>query len=126
MSDGGIPRGNARADDLDLGHVRSGTRPLDSRGRTKTAPDVISGYQLLWDGEMRMTLDVYRDMLAALGAALAAVYFLLVAYYRSFMIPFIAMSAVPLGITGSSPVTGCWAPTSRRPRSLVSSRYPAS
>jgi len=60
----------------------------------------------LWDGEMRLTLDIYRDMLAALGAALAAVYFLLVAYYRSFMIPLIAMSAVPLGMIGILP--GHW------------------
>jgi multidrug efflux pump subunit AcrB len=75
-------------------------------GLGKTAPDIIGGYQLLWDGEMRMTLDVYRDMLTALGAALTAVYFLLVAYYRSFLIPLIAMSAVPLGIIGIFP--GHW------------------
>ncbi|MFX4086883.1 MULTISPECIES: efflux RND transporter permease subunit [Sphingobium] len=83
-------------------------RPLatGNLGLGETAPDVIGGYQLLWDGEMRMTLDVYRDMLTALGAALAAVYFLLVAYYRSFLIPLIAMSAVPLGIIGIFP--GHW------------------
>src|SRR3546814_2914668 len=55
---------------------------------------------------MRMTLDIYRDMLMALGAALTAVYFLLVAYYKSFLIPLIAMSAVPLGIIGIFP--GHW------------------
>lgn len=53
-----------------------------------------------------MTLDIYRDMLAALGAAIAAVYLLLVAYYRSFVMPLIAMSAVPLGIIGIFP--GHW------------------
>ncbi|WP_082796894.1 efflux RND transporter permease subunit [Sphingopyxis granuli] len=72
----------------------------------ETAPDIVDGYQLLWSGEMRMTLDIYRDMLMALGAALTAVYFLLVAYYRSFVIPLIAMSAVPLGIIGIFP--GHW------------------
>src|SRR3546814_17195174 len=55
---------------------------------------------------MRLTLDIYRDMLMALGAALTAVYFLLVAYYKSFLIPLIAMSAVPLGIIGIFP--GHW------------------
>ena len=75
-------------------------------GLNESAPDIIDGYQLLWDGEMRMTLNIYRDMLMALGAALTAVYFLLVAYYRSFLIPLIAMSAVPLGIIGIFP--GHW------------------
>ncbi|AJA11748.1 MAG: AcrB/AcrD/AcrF family protein [Hyphomonas sp.] len=73
---------------------------------SEAAPDIINGYQLLWNGEMRMTLDIYRDMLMALGAALTAVYFLLVAYYKSFLIPLIAMSAVPLGIIGIFP--GHW------------------
>jgi multidrug efflux pump subunit AcrB len=69
-------------------------------------PDIIGGYQLLWDGEMRMTLDIYRDMAVALGAALTLVYLLLVGYYRSFAVPVIAMSAVPLGIIGIFP--GHW------------------
>jgi multidrug efflux pump subunit AcrB len=63
-------------------------RPLKTGnlGLNEDAPDTIDGYQLLWGGEMRMTLDVYRDMGIALGGALLAVYFLLVAYYRSFLI----------------------------------------
>lgn len=83
-------------------------RPLrtGNLGFQKDVPDTIDGYQLLWGGEMRMTLDVYRDMGLALGGALLAVYFLLVAYYRSFMIPVIAMSSVPLGIIGIFP--GHW------------------
>lgn len=75
-------------------------------GLRQDVPDTIGGYQLLWGGEMRMTLDVYRDMSMALGGALLAVYFLLVAYYRSFLIPMIAMSSVPLGIIGIFP--GHW------------------
>jgi multidrug efflux pump subunit AcrB len=75
-------------------------------GFNEDVPDTVGGYQLLWGGEMRMTLDVYRDMGIALGGALMAVYFLLVAYYRSFLIPMIAMSSVPLGIIGIFP--GHW------------------
>lgn len=83
-------------------------RPLKmgNLGLKKDAPETIDGYQLLWGGEMRMTLDVYRDMGGALGGALLIVYFLLVAYYRSFMIPLIAMSSVPLGLIGIFP--GHW------------------
>lgn len=98
---------------LDLDRRLSALQPSDGRpfvsgnlGLNETPPDVIDGYQLLWDGEMRMTLDVYRDMLLALGVALSAVYFLLVAYYRSFLIPMIAMAAVPLGVIGIFP--GHW------------------
>jgi len=69
-------------------------------------PDVIGGYQIFWDGEMRLMLDTYRDMIVALGGALTTVYLLLVAYYRSFRLSLIAMSAVPLGIIGILP--GHW------------------
>lgn len=72
----------------------------------ENVPDSIDGYQLLWGGEMRMTLDIYRDMAISLSGALLTVYFLLVAYYRSFLIPMIVMSAVPLGIIGIFP--GHW------------------
>jgi len=98
---------------LDLDRRLSNLKTSDGRplvtgnlSLNEAAPDVIDGYQLLWDGEMRMTLDVYRDMLMALSAALAAVYFLLVAYYRSFLVPMIAMAAVPLGVIGIFP--GHW------------------
>ena len=69
-------------------------------------PDTIDGYRLLWDGEIRMTLDSYRDMLGALGLALTLVYLVLVAYYQSFAIPLVAMAAIPLGLAGIFP--GHW------------------
>ena len=83
-------------------------RPLRTGNLTvwPQVPDVIDGYQLLWDGEMRLTLDVYRDMSIALGASLTMVFLLLVGYYRSFLIPIIAMLSVPLGIIGILP--GHW------------------
>jgi multidrug efflux pump subunit AcrB len=69
-------------------------------------PDTIDGYRLLWDGEIRMTLDSYRDMLGALALALTLVYLVLVAYYQSFTIPLVAMAAIPLGLVGIFP--GHW------------------
>ncbi len=80
-------------------------RPLRTGNLTfqPQVPDVIDGYRLLWDGEMRLTLDVYRDMSIALGASLTMVFLLLVGYYRSFLIPIIAMLSVPLGIIGILP-----------------------
>lgn len=59
---------------LDLNRRLSGIdgpagRPLriGNLGLNATAPDTIDSYQLLWDGEMRMTLDIYRDMMTALS-----------------------------------------------------------
>jgi multidrug efflux pump subunit AcrB len=69
-------------------------------------PDTIGGYRLLWDGEIRMTLDTYRDMLGALGIAIILIYLVLVAYYQSFAIPLVAMAAIPLGLAGVFP--GHW------------------
>ncbi len=71
----------------------------------------IDGYQLLWDGEMRLTLDAFRDMSGALTVAISFVYLLLVAYYRSFVIPLIAMAAIPAAFIGVFPahwITGTW------------------
>jgi multidrug efflux pump subunit AcrB len=66
-------------------------------------PDIINGYRLLWEGELRMTLDIYRDMLGALGLALTFIFLVLVAYYQSFSLPLVAMAAIPLAVVGLFP-----------------------
>ncbi len=73
---------------------------------TEQMPDTTQGYQLLWNGEMRMTLDIYRDLSNALGLSFLAMFLLLVAYYHSFSIPLIAMTTIPLGLIGIFP--GHW------------------
>jgi multidrug efflux pump subunit AcrB len=69
-------------------------------------PDTLDGPRLLWDGELRMTLDTYRDMLGALGLAITFIFLVLVAYYQSFSLPLVAMAAIPLGLAGVFP--GHW------------------
>jgi multidrug efflux pump subunit AcrB len=95
---------NRRLDGLALPDgTRLGTGNL---GFDRMAPDTIDGYRLLWDGELRMTLDTYRDMLGALGLALTFIFLVLVAYYQSFSLPLVAMAAIPLGLVGIFP--GHW------------------
>jgi multidrug efflux pump subunit AcrB len=65
--------------------------------------NTLEGSQLLWGGEIRLTLDAFRDMGLALGAAVIAVLMLLVGYYRSFGLPLIAMSSIPLALIGVFP-----------------------
>ena len=93
-----------RLDNISLGE--DGTLTTGNLRLQSITPDTIDGYQLLWDGEIRLTLDVFRDMLGALGIALVFIYLLLVGYYASFRISLIAMSAIPLGLIGVFP--GHW------------------
>lgn len=69
-------------------------------------PNTLDGYQLLWDGEIRLSLDAFREMSAVLGVALIIIFLLLVANYKSFLIPVIGMTAIPLGLVGIFP--GHW------------------
>lgn len=68
--------------------------------------DDVMNYSLLWGGEMRLTLDVFRDMGSAFIVALIFIYLVLVGYYRSFMMPVIVMGAIPLTMIGVFP--GHW------------------
>jgi multidrug efflux pump subunit AcrB len=58
------------------------------------------------EGEWKITLDVFRDLGLAFGAAMVGIYVLLVAQMRSFTIPVVVMLAIPLTILGVMP--GFW------------------
>lgn len=53
-----------------------------------------------WGGEWEMTLENFRDLGIAMGAALFLVYLLLVAQYRNFKTPGLILTTVPLGLVG--------------------------
>jgi multidrug efflux pump subunit AcrB len=76
-------------------------------GFVPAQPDDVSSYSLFWLGEMRLTLDVFRDLGAAFIVALLLIYLLLVAYYRSFFMPMLVMVPIPLTMVGVFP--GHWA-----------------
>jgi len=61
------------------------------------------GYDLKWDGEMKITLDVFRDLGAAMAVALILIYLLLVGRFRSFVVPVIIMGPIPLAMIGIMP-----------------------
>ncbi|QCU90724.1 efflux RND transporter permease subunit [Thiomicrorhabdus sediminis] len=75
-------------------------------GFVSAQPDDVMNYSLLWGGEMRLTLDVFRDMGSAFIVAIVFIYLILVGYYRSFMMPLIVMGAIPLTMIGVFP--GHW------------------
>jgi multidrug efflux pump subunit AcrB len=76
-------------------------------GFVEAQADDVASHHLLWGGEMRLTLDVFRDLGSAFMVALVFIYLLLVAYYKSFMLPVIVMGAIPLTVVGVFP--GHWA-----------------
>ncbi len=73
---------------------------------TKTSPEDTFGYHMLWDGEMRLTLDVFRDLGAAFIVALVLIYLLMVAYYGQMILPMLVMAPTALTMIGIFP--GHW------------------
>jgi multidrug efflux pump subunit AcrB len=69
-------------------------------------PEDESKPALLWDGEWEVTYVTFRDMGAAFGAAIVAIYILLVAQFGSFKLPLVILTPVPLTLIGI--VLGHW------------------
>jgi multidrug efflux pump subunit AcrB len=55
---------------------------------------------VLWDGEWEITWVTFRDMGAAFGIALLGIYFLVVAQFRSFRLPLVILTPIPLTLVG--------------------------
>jgi len=72
----------------------------------KTVPEDTYAYHMLWDGEMRLTLDVFRDLGAAFIVALVLIYLLMVAYYGQLILPMLVMAPTALTMIGIFP--GHW------------------
>ncbi len=63
-------------------------------------------FLLRWDGEMKVTLDTFRDLGGAFIAALVLIFLLLVIYYKSFAISGIILGGSFLSIIGV--IIGHW------------------
>ena len=63
-------------------------------------PDDESRVSLLWDGEWEITWVTFRDMGAAFMVALLGIYVLVVGQFRSFTIPLVILTPVPLTLVG--------------------------
>jgi multidrug efflux pump subunit AcrB len=58
---------------------------------------------VVWDGEWRITYEVFRDLGIAFGAVLILIYILVVAWFRSFLVPLLIMAPIPLTLVGILP-----------------------
>ncbi len=60
-------------------------------------------YSLKWDGEWQVTYETFRDMGIAYSVGLILIYLLVVAQFRSYLVPLIIMAPIPLTIIGVMP-----------------------
>ena len=65
--------------------------------------DPYAGYSLKWDGEWKVTYETFRDMGLAYAVGLVLIYLLVVAQFKSYLVPLIIMAPIPLTIIGVMP-----------------------
>jgi len=84
-------------------------RPLGSRTMLHKGGGipwaVPSGFYVKWwdEGEMRLTINIFRDLAVGFGAALIGIYILLMNQTGSFLMPPVIMMSIPLMIIGVMP-----------------------
>ncbi|KAA0258612.1 efflux RND transporter permease subunit [Deferribacter autotrophicus] len=66
-------------------------------------PETTDHVSIKWDGEWQITYEVFRDLGLAFAAVLIIMYFVLVAWFKSFMTPIIMMIPIPLSLLGIIP-----------------------
>ncbi len=85
---------------------------LNEQGQTATGPlgqhyfsqpENPYQYSLKWDGEWQITFETFRDMGIAYGVGIILIYLLVVAQFRSYLVPLIIMAPIPLTIIGVMP-----------------------
>ncbi len=65
--------------------------------------DAWRQYAIKWDGEWQVTYETFRDMGAAYAVGLILIYLLVVAQFRSYLMPLVIMAPIPLTIVGVMP-----------------------
>ena len=66
-------------------------------------PENTHYFSLKWDGEWQITYETFRDMGIAYSVGLILIYLLVVAQFRSYLLPLIIMAPIPLTIIGVMP-----------------------
>jgi multidrug efflux pump subunit AcrB len=66
-------------------------------------PTETDGFAIKWDGEWQITYETFRDMGIAYAAGLVLIYLLIVAQFRSYIVPLIIMAPIPMTVVGVMP-----------------------
>ncbi|GAB1231840.1 efflux RND transporter permease subunit [Ferrigenium sp. UT4] len=65
--------------------------------------DPYASYALKWDGEWQVTFETFRDMGIAYSVGLMLIYLLVVAQFKSYVVPLVIMAPIPLTLIGVMP-----------------------
>ena len=65
--------------------------------------DPYAQFSIKWDGEWQVTYETFRDMGIAYGVGLILIYLLVVAQFKSYVVPLVIMAPIPLTIIGVMP-----------------------
>jgi multidrug efflux pump subunit AcrB len=60
-------------------------------------------FSMKWDGEWQITYETFRDMGLAYSVGLVLIFLLIVAQFRSYLLPLIIMAPIPLTVIGVMP-----------------------
>ncbi len=66
-------------------------------------PQDTSVFAIKWDGEWQITYETFRDMGIAYAAGMVLIYLLVVAQFRSYLVPLVIMAPIPLTVIGVMP-----------------------
>ncbi len=66
-------------------------------------PENPFAYGIKWDGEWQVTYETFRDMGIAYAVGLLMIFLLVVAQFRSYLVPLVIMAPIPLTIVGVLP-----------------------
>ncbi len=87
---------------------KTASMPLEEGGKLqswffKVPSDPYASYALKWDGEWQVTYETFRDMGIAYAVGLVLIYLLVVAQFKSYVVPLVIMAPIPLTIIGVMP-----------------------
>ncbi|HLJ11865.1 MAG TPA: efflux RND transporter permease subunit, partial [Planctomycetaceae bacterium] len=74
--------------------------PYDPDSQDRNQPHLMEGSKLVLSGEYSRMKVTFVNMGVGLVGASVLIYFLMVALFRSYLIPLVVMSAVPIGVIG--------------------------
>jgi multidrug efflux pump subunit AcrB len=66
-------------------------------------PGSSDAYTIKWDGEWQITFETFRDMGLAYAVGMMLIYLLVVAQFRSYLVPLVIMAPIPLTVIGVMP-----------------------
>ncbi len=66
-------------------------------------PFSTTHWSMKWDGEWHVTYEVFRDMGGAFAVVIVLIFILVVGWFRSYSVPLIILSPIPLSLIGIIP-----------------------